>query len=74
MGHGLQPVQAEEAAGPLEGVEQPENAVQQGRVGGTAFQPQQVQVDLLQVFPGLDHEIGDQFLHGGAVGRTAAGR
>ena len=63
MGQRLQPGQADEAARALDGVHQPEDAVQDISVVGLAFEAHELAINRFEVLSGLGQELLQQFVH-----------
>ena len=71
----LEARQAEEAAGPLDGVDQAENVVENLRVVGFLLEANQLDVDGIEAFVRLGEEFPEQVVHGNKPswpGTTAA--
>ena len=74
MGHLLQPVERQEAAGALDRVDRPENAGQQLLRPGLLFQRHKITVQLVQVLVALHEKLLDdvaQLVQGGPLSTPA---
>ena len=60
MGQRFQPRQPEEAAGALDGVNQPENVIENLRVVRVLLEPHQLIVDRIQALAGLGQKLPQQ--------------
>ena len=73
VGQRFQPGQAQEAAGALDGVNQPEDVIQNLRVGRILLEPNQLIVDRIQALVGLGQELPQQVIHMSTPSRSDAG-
>ncbi len=63
MGQCLEPRQIEEAAGPLDGMNQPENVGENLLVVGILLEPHELDVDGVETLAGLGQELTQQIVH-----------
>ena len=63
MGQRFEPRQAEEAAGALDGVNQPEDVIQNLGVVRILLEPHQLIVDRIQAFVGLGQKLPQKIVH-----------
>ncbi|MCY1383471.1 hypothetical protein D9M69_715970 [compost metagenome] len=65
MGQGFQPRQADEAAGALDRVDQPENVPQDIAVVGVLLEADEFPIDRVEILAGLRQELLQQLVHAG---------
>ena len=70
MAHGLQPGEAEKAAGALDGVDAAKDGGEQLTVAGMLFQRHEVPVESVEPLVALDQELSDDVVH---VAHAASG-
>ena len=63
MGQRFEPGQPQEAAGALDGVNQPEDVIQNLRVGRILLEPHQLIIDRVQALVGLGEELPQKIVH-----------
>ena len=63
VGQRFEPGQPEEAAGALDGVNQPEDVIQNLRISRVLFEPHQLIVDRIQALVGLGEELPQKIVH-----------
>ena len=63
MGQRFEPGQSQEAAGALDGVNQPEDVIQNLGIGGVLLEPHQLIIDRIQAFVGLGEELPQKIVH-----------
>ena len=66
--------QAEESAGALDGVDQPEDVAENFGVVGLLLETHELDVDHVEAFVGFDQELSQQVVHAAALARGNAGR
>ena len=67
MGQGLQPGQADEAAGAFDRVDEPEDVAQDVAVIGLLLEAHEFPIDRVEILAGLRQELLQQVVHAGTI-------